>query len=89
MLICRAPVLLLMAVGALQCLGEQPVQAFVSVPRVLLRRAPSGLQAGSSKRERPAAITPRRLQMQLGFPRQRREVQQSREYNVAKVRGGY
>ena len=27
--------------------------------------------------------------MQLGFPQERREVQQSREYNVAKVRGGY
>lgn len=98
----NTPVLLLVAFGAaMQCLGVQPVQAFLSVPLggVVLplegRGIGRGLQAarfgGVSvvSSHRAAAVVCTRVQMQLGFPRQRREVQQSREYNVAKVRGGY
>jgi len=81
----KALITSLFAVAALHCIG---VQAFIATPQLYPARGLGtavslGLRSG--RRVRSGAHSS--LGMQLEFPR--REAQQSREYNVAKVRGGY
>ena len=57
--------------------------AFPAAPRLLLGGACARSRAGGAR------CGLHSVRMQLEFPGNRREAQQSREYNVAKVRGGY